>query len=113
MSDAENPIDPGDEGRMTMIEHLTELRKRLIIAFAAIGVGAVICWILYPQIIEALLRPYCESVAEGENCDLLVTNPLEPFSVRLTVAGYGGIIVAIPVILWQFWRFVAPGFSPR
>ena len=100
---------PVDEGRMTMIEHLTELRRRLIISFAALGVGAVACWFFYPQIFEVLVRPYCESVNERENCDLLITNPLEPFSVRLTVAGYGGVAIAIPVILWQVWRFIAPG----
>ena len=45
----------------------------------------------------------------GDGCNLFVRDPLEPFTVRLTVAGYGGIIVAIPVVLWQVWRFVAPG----
>ena len=94
---------------MTMIEHLTELRRRLIIAFASVGLGAIIAWIFYPQIIEFLLEPYCRTLEAGEECQLYVRNPLEPFSVRLTVAGYGGIIVAMPMILWQFWAFVAPG----
>ncbi|MEM9465746.1 MAG: twin-arginine translocase subunit TatC [Actinomycetota bacterium] len=107
MTDEQDGTD--DEGRMTMIEHLTELRRRLIIAFVSVAVGAVVCWFLYPQIFEVLVRPYCESVNEGADCDLLITDPLEPFRVRLTVAGYGGIAVAIPVILWQFWRFIAPG----
>lgn len=109
MSDADNPIDPGDEGRMTMIEHLTELRKRLMIAFGSIGVGAIVAWIFYPQIIEFLLEPYCQTLEAGEECQLYVRNPLEPFSVRLTVAGYGGIILAMPMILWQIWAFIAPG----
>ncbi|HAI64426.1 MAG TPA: twin-arginine translocase subunit TatC, partial [Acidimicrobiaceae bacterium] len=71
--------------------------------------GAIIAWIFYPQIIEFLLEPYCRTLEAGEECQLYVRNPLEPFSVRLTVAGYGGIIVAMPMILWQFWAFVAPG----
>ena len=107
MSDEDAPS--GDESRMTMIEHLTELRRRLIIAFASVGIGAIIAWIFYPQIIEFLLEPYCRTLEAGEECQLYVRNPLEPFSVRLTVAGYGGIIVAMPMILWQFWAFVAPG----
>ena len=107
MSDEEAPS--GNESRMTMIEHLTELRRRLIIAFASVGIGAIIAWIFYPQIIEFLLEPYCRTLEAGEECQLYVRNPLEPFSVRLTVAGYGGIIVAMPMILWQFWAFVAPG----
>ena len=107
MSDDEAPS--GSEGRMTMIEHLTELRRRLIIAFASVSLGAIIAWIFYPQIIEFLLEPYCRTLEAGEECQLYVRNPLEPFSVRLTVAGYGGIMVAMPMILWQFWAFVAPG----
>lgn len=94
---------------MTMIEHLTELRRRLIIGFISIGVGAIAAWVLYPQIIEFLLEPYCETLEAGQECRLYVRNPLEPFSVRLTVAGYGGLILAMPVVLWQVWRFVAPG----
>ncbi len=104
MTDEKDPSD--DEGRMTMIEHLTELRRRLIVSFIAVGVGAIACWFLYFEIFDLLVRPYCEV---QENCDLLVTRPLEPFNVRLTVAGYGGVALAIPVILFQFWRFIAPG----
>jgi sec-independent protein translocase protein TatC len=107
MTDAQDGLD--DEGRMTMIEHLTELRRRLIIAFVSVGVGAIACWFLYPQIIEFLLQPYCDTLDAGEECQLYVRNPLEPFSVRLTVAGYGGIILAMPMVLLQVWRFIAPG----
>jgi len=98
-----------NEGRMSMSEHLTELRRRLIIGFISIGVGAIAAWILYPWIIDLLLDPYCRTLEAGEECQLYVRNPLEPFSVRLTVAGYGGIIFAMPMILWQLWAFVAPG----
>jgi sec-independent protein translocase protein TatC len=101
--------DNSHAAQMTLIEHLTELRKRLMVSFFAIGVGAIVCWVLYDQILEVLLRPYCNSVKPGENCDLIVTSPLEPFNVKLTVAGYGGITLAIPVVLWQIWRFIAPG----
>ena len=103
---------------MTLMDHLAELRRRLIISFIAIGVGAIVCWIAYPWILDALLDPYCRSIPEdrrsetgvfGDGCNLFVRDPLEPFTVRLTVVGYGGIIVAIPVVLWQVWRFVAPG----
>ncbi|MEM9200093.1 MAG: twin-arginine translocase subunit TatC [Actinomycetota bacterium] len=98
-----------DEGRMSMIEHLTELRRRLIISFIAVGVGAIAAWILYPQIIDFLLDPYCRTLDEGERCQLFVRNPLEPFSVRLTVSGYGGMMLAMPIVLWQLWAFIAPG----
>jgi len=98
-----------DDSRMPLMEHLAELRRRLIISFAAIAAGAVVCWIFYDWIIDFLMDPYCEIVSPDEECKLYVRNPLEPFNVKLTVVGYGGIAAAMPVILWQLWRFIAPG----
>ncbi|MFQ5558196.1 MAG: twin-arginine translocase subunit TatC [Acidimicrobiales bacterium] len=106
------------QGQMTLVEHLAELRGRLIKSFVAIAIGAVICWIAYNQILDFLLEPYCRTLPPeqrdaagvfGSGCKLFVRDPLEPFSVRLTVAGYGGLALAMPVVLWQAWRFVAPG----
>jgi sec-independent protein translocase protein TatC len=108
-----------NDGRMTLVEHLTELRKRLIRCILAIAAGGVVCWVFYPQILRALIRPYCGSLTAqakadtaallGQDCKLLQTDPLEGFSIRLTIAGYGGIALAMPFVLWQMWRFVAPG----
>ncbi|WP_419928720.1 twin-arginine translocase subunit TatC [Candidatus Poriferisocius sp.] len=107
------------------MEHLVELRLRLIKCILAVVAGAVACWVLYPQILDLMVQPYCDIVPEQAvaeeaarqnlfgGCELLVLDPLEPFSVRLTVAGYGGLTLAIPVILWQVWRFVQPGLYPR
>lgn len=109
----------GDDGRMTFVEHLTELRSRLIKCIIAVAIGAVVCWIFYNQIFDALIDPYCDSLTEetrtatgalvGEECRLLQTDPLEGFSIRLMIAGYGGVVLAVPVILYQLWKFVAPG----
>ena len=100
---------PAAEARMSLIEHLTELRRRLVISFVAIGIGAIVGWVFYEQIIEFLLDPYCSSLDENEECLLYVTKPFETFNVKLSVAGYSGLILAMPVVLWQIWRFVAPG----
>jgi sec-independent protein translocase protein TatC len=106
-----------EEGRMTLFEHISELRRRLFISIGAILVGAIICWFFYFDILDFLIAPYCDLIESGEvsglrgelgECNLYVTDPLEPFRVRLQVAGYGGIALAIPVILWQFWRFIVP-----
>ncbi len=105
MTDTDTPV----EARMTLIEHLTELRRRLIISFSAIGVGMVAGWFLYGWTIEQLLNPYCQTLDDAQECSLYVTTPLETFNVKLTVAGYSGLILAMPVILWQLWRFIAPG----
>jgi sec-independent protein translocase protein TatC len=102
--------DDTAEGRMSMLEHLYELRDRIIKSAIAIAVGAVVAWFLYPQIFEILLDPYCDlQGASVDDCLLLQTEPLEGFSVRLKIAGYGGIALAMPVLLWQVWRFVTPG----
>jgi len=93
--------------RMTLVEHLAELRSRLFKVIIAVVVGGVVCWAFYNQILEFLLQPYCEIA--GGDCSLYVTDPLEGFAVRLKVAGYGGIALAMPVILWQLWRFITPG----
>ncbi len=108
---------------MTLIEHLTELRRRLIVCAVAVVIGALVCWFFYFDILDALVRPYCEMLPEdvrkassdltGGECRLLQTDPLEGFSTRLSVAGYGGLALAIPVVLWQLWRFITPGLYPH
>lgn len=106
MSKTEDATD----GRMSMLDHLFELRDRIIKCAIAIAVGAVVAWFLYPQIFDLLLDPYCDlQGASQDDCLLLQTEPLEGFSVRLKIAGYGGIALAMPVLLWQVWRFVTPG----
>lgn len=95
---------------MSLLEHLTELRDRIVKVAFAVAIGAVIAWFLYPQIFDILLDPYCDlQGASVDDCTLLQTEPLEGFSVRLKIAGYGGIALAMPVLLWQVWRFITPG----
>src|SRR5688572_243134 len=97
---------------MTLVEHLTELRNRLIKAVLAVVAGGLLAFFLYPQIFDVLIRPY-EQIANSENSltdgQLLVSDPLEGFGIRLQIAAYGGIAIAMPVVLWQLWRFVSPG----
>ncbi len=105
-----------DEGRMSLVEHLTELRTRIIRSVIAIAIGAVIGWFLYNPILDFILEPYCETLgeacADGE-ATLRVDEPLEGLSTRMMVAGYIGIMLAVPVWLWQAWRFIAPGLYPH
>lgn len=103
-------------GQMTLVEHLTELRKRIIISVVAIAVGAVIAYIFYAPIFDFLIKPHCEingGNGISDECNLLAISPLEGFSVRLTVAGYTGLAIAMPVVLWQVWQFIAPGLYPH
>jgi sec-independent protein translocase protein TatC len=100
-----------DQG-MTLIEHLAELRTRLIICVIAVGLGMLAGFILYPQIFDVLIQPYKDiadhhpTIGGGR---LLQTDPLEGFSIRMRTSVYAGIAFAMPVLLWQIWRFVSPG----
>ena len=120
-NDNASGTENSDEGgQMTLMEHLAELRNRLIKSAVAVVLGGVGCWIFYSFILDFLLEPYCQTIPVEDRidsklfgpeggCKLYVTDPLEPFRVRLTVAGYGGLALAMPVLLWQSWRFIAPG----
>lgn len=106
--------DTFDDGRMSLMEHLTELRDRLIKSVIAVAVGMVIGFIAYEWTFDFLLEPYLDvaddDVLEGR---LLQTDPLEGFSVRLKVSAYSGVALAMPVLLWQLWRFVSPGLYAK
>lgn len=91
---------------MTIWEHLRELRRRILISIVAVGIGAVVGYLLWPWLIDTITNPFCRQV---EDCTLYATDPLAPFATRIQVAAYGGIILAMPVLLWQVWRFVTPG----
>lgn len=96
--------------QMSVWEHLAELRRRLIISIVAIAGCAVVAYMAWPLLIDFISAPYCRQV---DDCTLYATDPLAPFTTRLQVAGYGGIILAMPVLLWQVWRFVTPGLHPN
>ncbi|MGH2704937.1 MAG: twin-arginine translocase subunit TatC [Actinomycetota bacterium] len=97
---------------MTLIEHLEELRARLFKIVIAFAVGATGCWFLYDPILAFLVGPL-ERLPVAEEIlrrgQLIVTSPAEAFFVRLKVVSFSALVVALPVVLWQLWRFVAPG----
>jgi sec-independent protein translocase protein TatC len=101
-----------EEDRMTVMEHLGELRNRLIKSALAVVAGAIVCWFAFGWIFDFLIEPYCDALQEVDSqqeCQLILTNPLGGLSIRFTIAGYGGLALAMPVILWQIWRFIQPG----
>jgi sec-independent protein translocase protein TatC len=100
------------EGHMSLREHLAELRHRIIVSFMAVAIGAVISFWQFPFILDVLSGPYCD-LQPDEACRFLQTDPLEAFSVRLTVAFYGGLALGMPVLLYQAWRFITPGLHPN
>lgn len=102
--------DEIDDSTAPLIEHLAELRTRLIHSAMAFIVGMVICFTVATPIFNFLTAPLCQVLAErGQDCDLIFISPQEGFFVAIKVSLLGGFILAFPYIALQMWRFVAPG----
>jgi sec-independent protein translocase protein TatC len=100
------------EGRMTVFEHLGELRRRLMISIVAVVVAGTIVFIVAPEIISFLVTFYHDAT-NGKRNSLIFLGPLDAFATRLKIATYGGIVLAAPVWLFQLWRFITPGLNPK
>lgn len=117
MREDERPdiTDGADElegSRAPLIEHLTELRTRLIRALIALAVAAGACYAFAVPIYNFLLEPFLAAaeIARGTaELELIYTGPLEFFFAKLKLALFAGLFVAFPVIAWQLYAFVAPG----
>jgi len=100
---------------MTVIEHLEEFRSRIIKAAVAFVIGSAIAWAFYTSLLELLMAPLDEGgriggvTVEGLNVGGIVTG----FLVRLKVSIFFGLVFALPVILWQLWRFIVPGLHVK
>ena len=107
------------DDRMTLTEHLAELRTRIIRALLAVVVGIIVIMAFYDQVLRFLLRPYRNLCREQgpdfcpTGADLVSLGPLDGFTTRLSIATYGGILIALPVILWQIWRFIVPALHAK
>ncbi|CAB4597981.1 unannotated protein [freshwater metagenome] len=97
-------------GHMTLWEHLAELRTRLFRIAIAVAVGALLGWFLYPYVLAILKHPFNE-VQPGQ--PFIATEPLQAFGLRIKMSAYIGISIAMPIIVWQVWRFVTPGLYPH
>lgn len=118
LAGADEPGDGDGLPRMTLIEHLAELRRRVMICLAAIAVGAVVGFLFYNRILDFLIQPYADAVRHHPanaipnltgNPVLVTGSPVEGIATRLKVSGYVGLLIALPVVLWQLWRFITPG----
>jgi sec-independent protein translocase protein TatC len=103
---------------MSVIQHLEELRTRIMIALGALVVGSIGGWFLYHQVFNLLTNPYCDIVKtlpKGSRpptgCSLIVNGVLEPFLIRFKVTLFTGLALALPIVLYQLWRFITPGLT--
>src|SRR5437870_1597999 len=94
---------------MSLLEHIEELRRRVIWIIASVTLAAVAGWFMFDPVVRLLLkpaRPYLQTITHGQ---LIVTGPLEAFTLRFKIAFVIGFVFAFPIVLYQVWRFVAPG----
>ncbi len=93
-----------------LIEHLTELRTRLIRSVLAFVVAMLFCYAWSTEIFDFLATPICDQlIAQGGECNLIFTGLQKGFTTALRISMFGGFILAFPVIGLQLWQFVAPG----
>lgn len=108
MSAREN--DEIDDSAAPLIEHLAELRTRLIHSVVAFVIGMLICFTVATPIFNFLTAPLCQELGQrGQDCALIFISPQEGFFVAIRISLLGGFILAFPYIGVQMWRFVAPG----
>lgn len=102
---------------MTLTEHLAELRVRIIRSALAVAIGMVLIIAFYDQVLDFLLQPYVDLCTRkpADFCDpeLFIFSPTEGLATRVRVGLYGGIVVALPVLLWQTWRFIVPALNTK
>lgn len=99
-------------GEMTLVEHLQELRQRIVKSAVGIAVGFVVGFALRARILEILKRPYCSLPGNRSDCVLSVLDILEPFKVSFKTAAVMAVLIGGPVACYQIWRFVTPGLRP-
>lgn len=99
------------EASMSLMDHLRELRNRLFKCALAAVVGGVVVFFFYDQLYDFLTEPYCKAIKETsqKSCELVFLDLTSPFATQLRLSAYVGIILALPVIFFQLWRFIAPG----
>ena len=94
---------------MTLVEHLTELRSRVLVCAVVFLITGTAAFLVYPWILSFLSHPYCQ--ISPHHCGFYITGPLDGLALRVKIAAYGGMVLAAPVLLWEFWRFVTPGLN--
>lgn len=105
---------------MTLVEHLAELRKRLFIVLGGIAVGAIGGWFLYEPTKNLLRDRYCDALLSlpadrrpPTGCDFVFSGATDAVLIKLKVAVFIGLAIALPVVLYQLWAFIVPGLTKR
>lgn len=110
----EDDLEPDADsagGKMSFLEHLDELRRRLVIAIVAVFGGFLVALFYINRIFEFVMKPLQEILPAGGR--LIYTEPTEAFMLQLKVAALAGLVLAAPLVMFQVWLFVAPGLYAK
>ncbi|WP_239590756.1 twin-arginine translocase subunit TatC [Vitreimonas flagellata] len=119
MTAAQSDDDEVEASRAPLMDHLMELRDRLVRSIAAVVVGFIVCFIFVDPLFMFLAQPFQTAMAvahperAGEAIELINTGAFGFFSVKMQIALFGGIVLAFPVVAWQVYAFIAPGLYKR
>ena len=109
--DPDLELEEGADGKMSFLEHLDELRKRLMWAIAALFGGFLVALFFIDRIFGFIMRPLAATLPAGRT--LIYTEPTEAFLLQLKVAALAGVVISAPAVMWQLWLFIAPGLYRR
>ena len=107
---------PEDGRQLTLVEHLEELRRAVIVSLVAWGLATAVAFTFNQPLIAILERPLHLALLRTHSPfgqKVVVTSPIQGLAIPFEVAAVGGVILALPVIVWQLWRFVAPGLRQQ
>jgi sec-independent protein translocase protein TatC len=116
MASEPKPDVPEKDVKMTIWEHLDELRKRVIRAAIALGIGFAACWMYRKELLAWLVAPYAKQwFAHGfpGKPELQTLSPADAFVGYIQISLVGGLVIAIPVVFYQLWAFISPGLYSR
>jgi len=107
----DDDLEGDDGGRMSFLDHLDELRRRLVAAALSLAAGTVVAFFFIDRIFTFIMRPLYEKLPAGSK--LIYTEPTEAFFLKLKIALLAGVVIGAPLIMLQLWLFIAPGLYAR
>ena len=107
----DDELDDEASGRMSFLEHLDELRRRLVASALSLAFGTLVAFFFIDRIFTFIMRPLYDKLPAGSK--LIYTEPTEAFMLKMKIALLAGLVIAAPLIMTQLWLFIAPGLYAR
>ena len=103
----DHDLEPDGGGKMSFLDHLDELRRRLVYSVVAVFIGFILAFFFVEDLFDFVMRPMQALLRDGQM--MIYTEPTEGFILRIKLAAMAGLLVALPVVASQIWLFIAPG----